>query len=327
MPLENLMPQANQGEAAARGRGQTRLSSWLRILATILILGLVVYQVGGYDVIRLLEKTDIFYAISALVVIEAQILVSAWRWMFTAHRLGLPLTYRSAVSEYYLTSLLNMVLPGGVAGDVVRATRVGLPVGGGTSLIGRGLRSVVIERLAGQIAYTLVALIGFAVAVSASMDLPISAGVILAFFAIGLVLLVIAVALLARHGPERLQRLLADLGPDLRRAFTGGIAPWFQSATSLGLVTSYIGVFALCGAAIGAPLPFLAVVGLVPLVLLAMLLPITVGGFGVREGAAAALWPIVGLSASAGIATGTLYGLLLIIGALPGVYVLWRRRA
>src|SRR5215813_13170862 len=50
-------------------------------------------------------------------------LLCAWRWHFTAARVGAPLRFRRAWLDYYLSTLLNQVLPIGVAGDVVRAAR------------------------------------------------------------------------------------------------------------------------------------------------------------------------------------------------------------
>jgi len=60
---------------------------------------------------------------------------------------------------------------------------------------------------------------------------------------------------------------------------------------------------------------------LVPLTLVAMLLPISVGGWGLREGAAAVLWPIAGFSAEAGVAASIAFGLAALAAALPGLLV------
>src|SRR5262249_4301522 len=51
-----------------------------------------------------------------------------------------------AVAAYYRSQFLNTALPGGVLGDVHRAVRHGRDVGD----VGRGVRAVVWERVAGQ---------------------------------------------------------------------------------------------------------------------------------------------------------------------------------
>jgi len=57
-------------------------------------------------------------------------------------------------------------------------------------------------------------------------------------------------------------------------------------------------------------------------VLLAMLVPISIAGWGVREGVAAVLWATVGLPAVEGAAISAAYGLVILISSLPGAGVL-----
>ena len=70
------------------------------------------------------------------------------------------------------------------------------------------------------------------------------------------------------------------------------------------------------------PLPVL--LPLVAPVLMSMLIPVTVAGWGLREGAAAVLWGAVGLTAADGVLVSVAYGLLVLIGSLPGALFLMR---
>ena len=74
--------------------------------------------------------------------------------------------------------------------------------------------------------------------------------------------------------------------------------------------------------AIGSDTPLVTLVPLIPIVLLAMLLPISIAGWGVREGVAAVLWAAAGLSAVEGAAISAAYGLIILISSLPGAGVL-----
>lgn len=206
-----------------------------------------------------------------------------------------------AVREYYVASLLNMVLPGGVAGDVTRAVRA--REGGRWR---DAALPVLIERGMGQVALVFLLLVGGALA---SWTIGTPSGL-----SIGTGLLALA--------------LLAVLEGSLRRPALRGQAALLRQQFVLSLVVAaaYLAMFACCAAAIGAPLGLGLTLTLVPPVLLSMVLPLTIGGWGLREGAAALLWPIAGLSAEAGIATGLVYGLICILGALPGVVWVWRAR-
>jgi hypothetical protein len=72
--------------------------------------------------------------------------------------------------------------------------------------------------------------------------------------------------------------------------------------------------------------PWLLVVALCPLLLLAMVVPLTVSGWGVREGVAAILWPLVGLPAEQGVALSVGYGAAVFLVSLPGALALLFRR-
>jgi hypothetical protein len=50
-----------------------------------------------------------------------------------------------------------------------------------------------------------------------------------------------------------------------------------------------------------------------------MLVPISISGWGLREGAASALFPIAGATATEGFATSVAFGLAFIVAVLPGV--------
>jgi hypothetical protein len=62
------------------------------------------------------------------------------------------------------------------------------------------------------------------------------------------------------------------------------------------------------------------------LVLLAMAVPVNVGGWGPREGVAAWAFAVAGSSAATGVAAATVYGVLVIAASLPGVAVLLHPR-
>jgi uncharacterized membrane protein YbhN (UPF0104 family) len=72
-----------------------------------------------------------------------------------------------------------------------------------------------------------------------------------------------------------------------------------------------------------------SVVRLLPIavvVLLAMTIPLSVGGWGPREGVAAWAFAAFGLGAGQGVAAATAYGVLALFSVLPGMVVLLMNR-
>ncbi len=262
-----------------------------------------------------------------LALVQAQIILSAIRWRFTARRLGVSLPASVAIAEYSLASLLNMVLPGGVGGDAVRALRSRSALSGGArDQSGPAIRSVILERLAGQIAFFAIALGGLSAwPVLQASDLPEGTGtVVLIPLAVAATAILLAIVM-ARLGPRAVRAWLGELGPDMRRAWLTDGSWLAQGALSTLIALLYIAVFALSSAAVGAPMEPTGWFTIIPLVLLKMMVPISIGCFGLREGAAAFLWPLVGLSGAAGLAAALLYGLVSLAGALPGLFVLLKR--
>jgi hypothetical protein len=103
---------------------------------------------------------------------------------------------------------------------------------------------------------------------------------------------------------------------------------WRPRAVLVVLVSSglalagHLAVFLVAARAAGSTAPLTSLVVPTLLALLAMALPVSLAGWGPREGAAAWAFGAAGLGAASGVTTAVAYGLLSLIGCLPGVAVL-----
>jgi glycosyltransferase 2 family protein len=300
----------------------------LRIAALLVLLALLFRLLDSRTTMAALARADLGLVFVGIGIVQAQVMLSSLRWKLTAGRLDLHLPLLRAAREYYVAVFLNQVLPGGVAGDAVRTYRNRTQDASGESHWRASLRSVVLERAAGQIAFFLIAITGllaWPLFLPASVPEDVEALVavpILVFAALAAI-----VAFAAMRGPRRIRRALTDIGPDIRSVFVLRGAWLYQAALSLTIVSSYIAVFVVAGAALGVTIPSIGWFTIVPMVLLAMLIPISIGGWGLREGAAAALFPLVGIDASLALAIAILYGLINLAGSLPGLCVFITTRA
>ncbi len=296
-------------------RQETRraLSVALRVLVPVGLVALIWHFLGASAGWERLATASPLWLAAAVLAAQAQIVLSAFRWRLTAGRLGLEIGRRRAVGEYFLAQLVNMTLPGGVVGDAARAGRMrhaaGLAVSG---------EAVVIERMAGQMALAAVAVPGIVLALMLGAPLG-GAGTALVAVAVG-------VAILWRFRQAlgaRLARLpmLARFGASTRAALFAPAVRGRQIVLGLAIVACNLAAFAFCARATGTSLGPLATVAIVPLILTAMLLPLSVGGWGWREGAAAALFPVAGFGAGAGLAASVAFGIVILIAAAPGA--LW----
>lgn len=300
----------------------------MRVLRTVVSLSLLALLAIWLDLGALLDQlraVEAQWLVAALALAVAQVTVSAWRWRFTAQRLGLRLPLGVAVREYYLATFLNQVLPGGVLGDVSRAWRHAQ-----AGAAARAVHAVIIERVSGQ-------LVMLAIAVLSGLYLAIivpegPASRVALFLAGGGILLVVAVLGLARRrmlevtdepdASESAPRFVASLS----HALLQRPALETQLVVSALIVATYLATGWVAGSALALGLPALQLLALIAVMLVAMLVPVTVAGWGLREALAAAVWGAVGRSAVEGVALSVTYGVFVLVGSLPGALVLLGRR-
>ncbi|MGC8119124.1 lysylphosphatidylglycerol synthase transmembrane domain-containing protein [Marinobacter sp. VGCF2001] len=299
---------------------------------TLSLLGIVLAFVDVGALLERLAMVPWFVALAVFAVSLIQVALSAWRWRYTAGRLGVAMGFGFAFREYYLAVFFNQVLPGGVMGDVNRAWR--------HTRAARRLQqlaivhAVVLERLSGQLVLVPVAVFALLglwwsgqfdsqwgdTGVSLNLGYWVFVPVLLGFATL--------LAFVTGVG-TRLKRYIRRLGGDVGRAFLGWRNAFLQFGTSVLVLLTYLVVFALMAAGMGLfadGMPWLVFVALCPLLLLSMVVPVTVSGWGVREGVAAILWPLLGLPAEQGVALSVGYGTAVFFAALPGAMGLMARR-
>lgn len=305
----------------------------LRVAVSLTLMVVLAIVLDTREVLARLSELRPGWIGAALAVSVLQVVASAWRWRFTASRLGIPFPLQTAVTEYYLAIFLNQVLPGGVLGDVSRAWRHARGANGPDDDGARRLRSVhavILERTSGQAVMTALAAVSAAVILSprtaatrallpanplSDVPMPVSVVLVVAGILLGVSLLRLLV--------RRIMRLpaLSSFLADARRALLGSALP-VQAGASLLIVGSYVAVFVLVARAVGVTTPVGVLAPLVPPILVTMLVPVSIAGWGVRESAAAVLWGAVGLTAADGVAISVAYGLLVLVSSLPGALLL-----
>lgn len=290
----------------------------LRWLATLLLLALIAWRVDLGAVVSQFSQLEPGWLLLALLVTPMQVVLSAWRWRYTLGRLGVELPFWRAVREYYLATLINQILPGGVAGDAGRAIRQGRASGDWR----RATHGVMLERLSGQLVLILVC--GLAVVWLWYAGLPGASRGGLSEMALRdglwLLLLLPVLALGVRHPTFR--SWLRLFGRDAHNSLLRWPAPFYQLVTSLAVLAAYLLVFLLLSRGLGQTVSVISPLVLLALccvLLLAMVIPLTVSGWGIREGAAALVWPLAGLPVAEGVALSVSYGLLVLVSALPGI--------
>ena len=294
----------------------------LRALATVSLLALVLWFVNPALVIQRLVKTDPQWLIFGFAAATMAALLSALRWHALAAWMGLRSPRRDLLIAYWRGIAANTVLPGGhLGGDALRALhlqRAGHPLGSAAI-------SVVLDRISGLWVLIAISLATTAIAQFAKLfpadllPMPAAATALIAIAALVAPLLAWRLSTaITTHLPKKLAGLLAVMHqrPAPLRQY---IAQLFWSG---GVQAFSIAAFA-CGArAVGLDLPwwlYFIVAG--PVFILAAL-PVSIGGWGTREAAAAISFGLFGAPRELAVAAAILYGLFAVLQGLLGALTL-----
>lgn len=283
-------------------------------VAALVVLAVVIWRLGTGPFLAGVEAVDGRALLAAAAIFFLTTVCSAWRWTVVSRGLGVPLSLPAAVAAYYRAVFLNLMLPTGVAGDVHRGVRHGREVDD----VGRALRAVVWERVAGQIvqvALTIAVLLALPSPVRSSMPFVALAAVAVAA---GLVL---AGRARGRSGSSRWARARNAVVADVRDAVLHRDALPAVVVASVLVTLGHAATFLVAARAAGVEAPLSRLLPLALLAVLAMVLP-SVGGWGPREGVTAWVFAAAGLGADRGAATAVAYGVLVFAASLPGAIVL-----
>ncbi len=298
--------------------------AWVRVIGGVGILAVLLWRLGTgafLDGLRVIDGPALALAFGIGVTTTV---FSAWRWCLVARGLGMTLSLRGAIADYYKALFINAALPGGVLGDVDRAVQHGREEGD----VGRSVRAVVLERTAGQ-----VVLVSVGVVVLLTVPSPVLSHLqanarglaVAAATALGLAaVLVFAVGRL-RSGASRWARAartgIAEVRAGLlaRRTWPGIML------ASVIVLAGHLATFVVAARAAGSEATVLRLAPLMLLALLAMVVPLSIGGWGPREGVTAWAFGAAGLSATQGLTIAVVYGLFAFVAALPGLVVIISR--
>jgi membrane-associated phospholipid phosphatase len=243
--------------------------------------------------------------------------LAAYRWYLVMQPLGFGQDVPFYQRSYFKGHFFNQGLPTSIGGDAVRVLDVarqgfrkreallGVAIDRGLGLAGLLLLNLLAnlfnpQLLPAGVMWTLNALV---------------AGGLLGF---------VALVQLRRVAALKRVRLLGffyTLSEGLGKVLSG----WRCSAMQIGLsvtvhLLSLLGIF-LIGRSVGVNFDLGTFLVMIPPVILLTLIPVSLAGWGVREGAMIGLFTLIGGDPTAVLSMSILFGLVLIITSIPGLFI------
>jgi uncharacterized membrane protein YbhN (UPF0104 family) len=288
----------------------------LRLAAGVIVLWFLGRELGAAPFEDGLRAVT-WQGVAAAVTLTALTSVcSAWRWQVVARALGTDIGLSRATGAYYRSLFLNSVLPGGILGDVHRAVTQGRRAGD----VAQGVRAVGWERLYGQVIQAVVtAVVLLTLPSPVRPALPYVLAGIAGVVACAALVVAVAAARLGRSRPARAARTIAA---DLRRGLLlRDVWPQLTLASVL-VVVGHTATFVIAARVAGSTAPLGELIALLMVIQIAAGIPLSIGGWGPREGAAAWAFAAAGLGAASGVTVSTLYAVLMLAAVTPGAGLL-----
>jgi hypothetical protein len=244
-----------------------------------------------------------------------QVLLLSVRWSAIAGGAILPVGM--AVRLSFIGSFFGQVLPSTVGGDAARIVLLARQGAGW----GKAAHSVLADRVIGLLMLAIIVL-GCLLMTFARVSDPLARLALLAVAAAAIA--GASVFFLLRFYPFSLLTKLpyghhlaeaSSLAENvLRVPRTAAVVTICSLAGQIGAV----GIAWCCARAVAAPVPFLDLLALVPPVLLIATLPVSIAGWGLREGTMATAFTLAGLSGQDGVLISLLLGLVYVVTGCVG---------
>ena len=273
------------------------MTTALRIVGTLGLLGLLAWRLEWGQVAASFAGLSPGWWLLGCAVFALAQLASAWRWRCLAAPLGFEVPLSRMASLYFVGMFFNLVLPTSVGGDAMRVWLLTRQAPAYRWRWASALLSVFADRFSGLA--VLVAMAGLG-----ALATPLPAAMA---WAVAGVVACLAAGLACLPALPLLERLPLAGKPaakvrQMLRAYA--LQPGTQAAALLLSVVvqmANVAMVWLMAVALGLQVPFAYLMVAVPLLCLLMLLPVSVGGHGVREAGLALLLAPAGVPAAAAV--------------------------
>lgn len=291
----------------------------LKALVSLGLLGWLGYTIRWQEVGSALVGIDPVWLLAAVAAIMVSVVVSASKWSLVLQAQGYRLRWGFLWRTYWEGLFLNNFLPSSIGGDALRIFRVSKQLNDTAG----ALASVIVERTLAMAGIALTGLIGALVLQRWVPAITLLFGLL---FLMSLVLTGIIVSGIHPAGLGRVGRFLKRLaghGEQMKRHWPLllGVLLWSVVFQVLVVAVNYCIFRALHINMIN----WWDTVYIIPVTSVIAMIPVSINGFGVREGAYVKLLQGFQVSATMAFSCSLIFAFLVSLCSLYGGLLMWRR--
>jgi uncharacterized protein (TIRG00374 family) len=291
---------------------------WGVLLKAAITFGLLYFLVSKVDLAKsvdLLVRTNIGAVTLALIVLAIQTGFAILRWHRILIKKEMHIPMKRSARYFWLGLFFNQVLPSSIGGDAVRGYCL---VRDGQS-VGRATLSVLLDRVLGMVGLVMLIALAMPYAMNLINVPEMQWGMVFALLAVisGLVSILFMDIFTKKFTDWRVMKSLTTLTSDARQLLASQQGLWLIVLSVLVHLLSIV-VVGMLSWALAIRVDWTALAVIVPIATLLMTVPLSIAGWGVREGVMVVGLGYVGIAAEEALALSILYGLSMLMIALPG---------
>lgn len=304
---------------------RSRVFKAARIIVSLALLVLVLREMGIENTAQALRNADVFWIVMVLVLMLVEGLHGTYKWLILLRHTDKGIRFWPLFKIIYVSGFVGMFVPGGIGIELVRMYGLAKH----TSDLAMSFTSILMDRVLGLTGLVLVVLAG--VLMQGRSEIP---GI--EWWTGGALLLILA-GWIAIMNPwfRRLTDwmlsapILAMLRDKQNKIYASldtyrgrpGLLAWGMVQSLIFNVLRILVVW-VGAMAVGIDVPLNAYFIVVPAVIFAMLIPISMSGWGVREAMFVALLPLYGANPDTVFAMSLLVGVCAVLSTTPGAVIL-----
>ena len=289
----------------------------LKVGVSIGILALIAARTDISRIGTLLASVEISTIVAAFLLALAQTVLVAYRWVLVMRAVGVSVGLWPALQAMLVSLLLNQCLPSFVGADAYRMYWLYRE----SNRLGPAVRSVLIDRILGMIALIVMFAAGIALLFQRLGDPAVKSGLLMLLLcSLGGAIAFFTGDLLP-SGWQRLRALreLAKVSAPARALMLTA-----RSGIIIGVMGILVHVFTavvmfMFARNLGLPLTLLDCLLFMPPIMLLASVPISIAGWGVREGVMVGALSMIGIGTEPALALSVLLGFTMLANGLIGV--------
>ena len=308
-----------------------KIKKYLQIAISIVLLAVLVSWINIDQFLSSLQKTDYWYIGFAIVLMPVDRLLMAYKWNLLLKEKNIQIKLLEAFRIYYISNFLGVFLPPTIGTDIVRATYVAKQ----KFSIPDVIASILVERLLGFLSLFIFGIYSIIIIITTIDSLYISPLDILLISILATILFTLAfifsfnsiISNIINYfiGLFKHKKYISKFSVKIQSLVNS-----YQSYKSRKITLILFFLLTLLEIFMAALVNYLIAVGLhadvsliyftafIPLLMIVTRLPISLDGFGIKEGGSLYFLSLVGVPDALGFSIGLLSHILTLISVSPG---------